>query len=75
MSEFSKQTELEILEVLIDESPRDVMEITNVVDGHPITIDQTCAQLHNEGCIVSLGRGLYEITDAGEHRLEIQHDS
>lgn len=75
MSEFSIQTEIEVLEVLVDESPCHVIEITNAVDGHPITIDQTCSHLYSEGCIVPVGRGLYEITDAGEQRLEIQHDS
>jgi predicted transcriptional regulator len=75
MSEFSIQTEIEVLEVLVDESPCHVIEITNAVDRHPITIDQACSHLHSEGCIVPVGRGLYEITDAGEQRLEIQHDS
>jgi predicted transcriptional regulator len=75
MSEFSIQTEIEVLELLVEESPCHMMDITNTVDGHPITIDQKCAHLHSEGCIVPRGRGLYAITDAGEQRLEIQHDS
>lgn len=75
MTEFSIQTEIEVLELLVDESPCHVMEITNAVDGHPITIDQTCAHLHREGYIVPLDRGLYEITDEGEQRLEIKRDS
>lgn len=75
MTEFSIQTEIEVWEVLVDESPCHVMEITNIVDGHPITIDQACAHLHGEGCIVPRGRGLYEITDAGEQRLETQQES
>lgn len=57
MTEFSIQTEIEVLEMLVDESPCHVMEITNIVDGHPITIDQACAHLHSEGCIVPRGRG------------------
>jgi len=75
MSEFSIQTEIEVLELLVDESPCHVMEITNAVDGHPITIDQTCAHLHSKGCIVPLGRGLYEITDEGQQRLDTEHNS
>ena len=75
MSEFSIQTEIEVLELLVDESPCHVMEITNAVDGHPITIDQACAHLHSEDCIVPRGRGLYEITDAGEQRLKTQYES
>ncbi len=51
-----------------------MIEITNTVDEHPITIHQTWAHLHSEGCIDPPGRGLYEITDVGEQRLEIQDD-
>ncbi len=73
MSEFSRQTEIDVLETLVDRSPCHVMEIANAVDGHPITVDQTCAHLHNDECIRPLGRGLYEITGEGEQRLETQH--
>ena len=75
MSEFSIQNGVEVLDLLVDESPCHVMEITNAVDGHPITIDQTCAHLHSEGCIVPLGRGIYGITDTGKQRLETQRES
>jgi predicted transcriptional regulator len=46
------------------------MEVANAIDGHPITVDQTCAQLHDDDCIRPLGRGLYEITERGEQRLK-----
>ena len=75
MSEFSIPAEIDVLETLADRSPRHVMEIASAVDGHPITIDQACAHLHDDGCIRPLGRGLYAITEEGERRLETQHRS
>jgi predicted transcriptional regulator len=70
MSDFSLQTEINVLETLADQSACHVMEVANAIDGHPITVDQTCAQLHDDGCIRPLGRGLYEITERGEQRLK-----
>lgn len=70
MNDFTIQAEVDVLETLANRSPCHVMDIANSVGSHPITIDQTCARLHEEGCIYPLGRGLYEITEEGEHRLE-----
>jgi predicted transcriptional regulator len=75
MREFSIQTEFEVLELLVEDSPCHRTEITTAVDGHPITIDQACTNLHSQGYIAPISNGLYEITDAGEHRFESQHDS
>ncbi len=75
MSEFSLQTDIDILETLADRSPCHVMEVAKAVDRHPITVDQTCARLYNDECIRPLGRGLYEITEEGEQRLETEHQS
>jgi predicted transcriptional regulator len=75
MSELSIQIEFEVLELLVEESPCHRTEITNAVDGHPITIDQACTHLHSQGYIAPISNGLYEVTDAGEQRLEIRHDS
>jgi predicted transcriptional regulator len=72
MSHLSLQTEIDVLETLADQSACHVMEVANAIDGHPITVDQTCAQPHNDGCIRQLYRGLYEITERGEQRLEIR---
>lgn len=63
---------MDVLETLADRSPLHVMEIANAVDGHPITVDQTCAHLNSDECIRPFGRGLYEITEEGEQRLETQ---
>jgi predicted transcriptional regulator len=75
MNGYPIQAEVEVLETLADSSPQHVMEIANIADTHPITIDQTCAHLHDEGYIYPLGRGLYEITKEGEQRLETQSNS
>ena len=75
MNDFLNPPETKVLEMLADRSPHHVIEIANAVNGHPITVDQTCTRLHNEGCIFPFGRGLYEITEEGLQRLETQHRS
>lgn len=69
MSEFDTDTETTVLEVLVDQSPLHVMEIATIVDQHPITVDQTCARLHDRGHIYPLGRGLYTVTEDGERQI------
>jgi predicted transcriptional regulator len=75
MSGLTIQAEVKVLETLADSSPQHVMEIADVADTHPITIDQTCSHLHDEGYIYPLGRGLYKITKEGEQRLEAKSNS
>jgi len=72
MTEFTAQTEAEVLKLLIDQSPLHVMDIAKAVDHHPITVDQTCARLQTEGYIYPLGRGLYEVTEDGVRRIDAQ---
>lgn len=74
MIDVSNETEIDVIQALADGSPLHVMDIADAVDGHPITIDQTCARLYDEGFIFPLGRGRYEITDKGVHRLETRCD-
>ena len=75
MSEFDSNTDTEILETLVDQSPLRVLEIAKTVDRHPITVDQTCARLHEQGHIYPVGRGLYEITQHGEQQVRDRCDS
>jgi len=75
MSGFTIQTEIVVLETVADQSALHVMEISSVVDRHPITVDQTCVCLHNQGCIRPLGRRVFEITEKGKQRLETEHTS
>ena len=69
MSEFNSNMDTEILETLVDQSPLRVLEIAKTVDRHPITVDQTCARLQEQGHIYPLGRGLYEITEHGKQQV------
>ena len=75
MSELRSNTDTEILETLVDQSPLRVLEIAKTVDSHPITVDQTCARLQEQGHIHPVGRGLYEITEYGKQRIENRCDS
>lgn len=75
MTDFNTQTETEVLKIFVERSPLHVMDIANTVEYHPITVDQTCTRLHNEGYIYPLGRGLYKVTEEGVQRIETQCES
>lgn len=51
MSELSRETDREILEILVANSPLQVLDIAKTADRHPVTVDQTCARLHEQGQI------------------------
>jgi len=65
-SELGRDTDQEILAILVADSPRHVMDIAQTANRHPITVDQTCARLYEQGQICPVGRGLYEITEDGK---------
>jgi predicted transcriptional regulator len=69
MSELGCDLDREVLAILGAETPLHVMDIARTADRHPITVDQTCARLHEHGHIHPVGRGLYEITDDGNRRI------
>lgn len=69
MSELGRETDREVLALLAANSPLHVMDLASTADRHPITVDQTCARLHEHGQIHPVGRGLYEITDDGKRRI------
>lgn len=73
-SELTRETDWEILEVLVERSPLHVMDLAKIVDHHPITVDQTCARLHEREHIFPLGRGLYDVTDRGKRQLDGNDD-
>jgi len=75
LSELGHETDREILAILVAESPLHVMDIARTADRHPITVDQTCARLHEHGQIHPVGRGLYEITDDGNRRIRGDSES
>ncbi len=45
------------------------MDIASAADRHPITVDQTCARLHEDGQIQPVGRGVYDVTEDGKQRV------
>lgn len=75
MSELNRDTDQEILEIFDTESSLHVMDIASTADRHPITVDQTCARLHERGQIHSVGRGVYTITSDGIRQIESGPDS
>lgn len=67
--EESSTMERDILNALADDGPLHVLELAERVTGHPITVDQTCAQLHNDGHIYPVGGGRYRLTETGRDQL------
>ena len=57
--------EQDILHVLGTDGPLHITEIATRIDGHPITVDQACERLHNDGYISPIGGGRYHLTDDG----------
>lgn len=69
MSELGRETDQEILEILAANAPCHVMEISRTADRHPITVDQTCARLHEDGYIYPVGQGIYNVTEQAQRRI------
>lgn len=59
-----------VLESLTIESPLHVMEISERTSEHPVSVDLACARLHDNGDILSVGLGQYDITEQGQRRSE-----
>lgn len=58
-----------ILSVLNTDGPLHVTEIATRIDAHPITVDQICTRLYNDGYISPTGGGRYRLTDTGNKHL------
>lgn len=69
-SDLGRELDREILALLVADSPRRVTDIASSADRHPITVDRTCARLHEHGQIYPVGRGLYAVTEDGKRRIE-----
>lgn len=68
MNELGRETDGEILEILAADSPLSVVDIARIADSHPITVDQTCIRLQEQGRIQLVGQGLYDVTEDGQPR-------
>ena len=75
MSELGQEIDREILATLVADSPLHVLDIASTIDRHPITVDQTCARLHEHGQIFPVGRGLYDVTEDGKRRIADSSES
>ncbi len=64
-----KNMEQLVLTALDDLGPLHVMEITEQVDEHPLSVDRTCGRLHDYGHIAPVGVGRYQLTNNGRQRL------
>lgn len=62
--------EREVIRALGESGPLDVACLVTRLDEHPLTVDSVCYRLAATGEIRFLGRGLYELTDAGVARYE-----
>lgn len=58
-----------VLRALETDGPLHVMEIATRIEGHPITVDQACARLHDDGFISPIGGGRYRLTEEGSAQL------
>lgn len=61
--------ERKILQVLDMDGPLHVVDIASHLDAHPVSVDQACARLHDEGYIRSIGGGRYDLTENGSEHL------
>ena len=69
-----KQREYKILKTLAEQDSLHVLEISQEVDDHPVSVDRTCAYLYDNGYIVPCSRGHYQLTDDGRQRLTNDYD-
>lgn len=58
-----------VLHALSESTPTHVLNLSERLGEHPITIDHACARLHGNGYIESTTRGTYNLTDRGQQRL------
>lgn len=60
----------EILTVLDTYERLSLVEIADVIDAHPLTVDRHCYQLLQKGYIKMLGSGIYVLTEKGKEDVE-----
>lgn len=68
MSELDREPDREIHETLTANAPCHILDIASAADCHPITVDQTCTRLHEQGHIYPVSCGVYAVTDDGNRR-------
>jgi hypothetical protein len=66
----NSRVERVVLEALATQSSLHVIEISDLTNEHPVTVDLACARLHDNGDVASVGLGRYDITERGMRRRE-----
>ena len=66
---FGRQLEQEILAALVDEGPLSAVDLAAMLDEHPLTVEQACDRLCEQGDIRSVGSRRYELVASGRHQL------
>ncbi|WP_226479192.1 MarR family transcriptional regulator [Natrinema amylolyticum] len=67
-----EELERSILEVLADEGPSYVVDLAAAIDEHPVAVDHACERLRDEEAVRSIGCRRYEVTAAGNRRLDVR---
>jgi len=66
---FGQQLEREILMALADEGPLSAVDLAGMIDKHPLTVEQACDRLCDQGDIRSVGSRRYELAASGQHQF------
>jgi|GEM_PF-624013 len=66
---FGRQLEREILMALVDEGPLSAVDLAAMIDEHPLTVEQACNRLCDQGDIRSVGSRRYELATSDRHQL------
>ncbi|WP_139173570.1 transcriptional regulator [Natrialba sp. SSL1] len=69
-----ERIEREVLKALAAQAPLHVMDLSNIITEHPVSVDLACARLHKQNQTFPVGRGVYDVTDRGWRRLEALDD-
>lgn len=66
---MDRSLERTLLSVLDEREDTSVASLAETLDAHPITTDQRCYELQQEGYIRQTSTGVYTITESGEEYL------
>lgn len=67
-----ERIDIAVLRTIAEVRPVHVMELAASLEEHPVTVEQTCVRLTNNGYIRRATYGQYTLTENGQSRLEQQ---
>lgn len=65
-----ERVEMAVLEAIAGEPSAHVMDLASAVEEHPVTIQQACERLNDNGYIQPVTNGCYTLTERGQRQLE-----